>query len=156
MHRVIRDLLKPRSEAARLAAEGHSLTERLREAVAPPPMPNMYVAPRVRTLDALVWALRGYRVFWTKASWCADETGEPRSSVLVYACHAPPDPAEVGEDGEPFDWCVELPTLVPGEVHRLASWLESARTIGYRFALWQAKREALAVLQARARARRTG
>jgi hypothetical protein len=36
---------------------------------------------------------------------------------------------------------VEVPTIIPGEVHRAASWLQGARVVGWRFALWQVRRE---------------
>lgn len=152
----LRDLLRRVPAAARAAAEGHTLRERVAGALAVPPDPNRYVAPGLRRLEAVAFALRGYRVWWTQPK-VQVAGGRPYPSVLVYGCHAGPAavvlPDEDEEASEPFDWCVEVPTLLPGEAHRAASWLEGARAIGLRFALMQVRRELPWVRQARARQR---
>jgi len=152
---ALRDLLRRMPQGALDAAKGSGVLRRVVSALATPPSPNRYVAPRVRTLDAVAFALRGYRVFWTAPTpYEAPDGGQPNPSVLVYALHAAGD----ADDPEGVDWCAELPTLVPGEVHRAASWLEGARTIGWRFAWWQVQREAQWVLQRRGmrKAKRSG
>lgn len=120
------------------------LRSRLYDALEPPPMPNRYVAPYLRTIDAIAFAFRGYDVMWTKPAGPCVVAGKgpmrvlpSEPSVLVY----------VTRSGSR----VELPTIIPGELHRAASWLESVRKIGWKFAAWQVRRELSWILQRRRR-----
>lgn len=145
------DLFKPMPPGAKVAGRQRSLVDRLRDAARTPPHPNRYVAPRLRTLDALAFALRGYRVFWTTPHLAPEldvpHTATINPSVLVYQS----DRWRSGHFRHPVEPVfVEVPMTIPGEVHRLASWAKGARVVGWRFALWQARREIVWVVQARA------
>lgn len=118
------DLLRPMPRPAKRAATGRRLIERLRLALERPPHPNRYVAPRLRTIDAALYALRGYHVYWTPASW-----GSP--SVLIYDVRS--------ASGDIHG--VEVATVMPGRLHQAAAWARSARVVGIRFALWQARQD---------------
>lgn len=134
------DLLRPPPRTARIAAGDTSLLARLRDAVAKPPMPNRYVAPRLRTVDAVLFTLRGYHVKWTPGTYENDGV----SSVLVYFN------AFEKQTWNPYaGTLVELPTIIPGEIARAVSWMQGARTVGIRFAWWQVKRELPWILQRR-------
>lgn len=131
------DLIRPRSVGVARAAAEVPLIRRLRDAIERPPHPNRYVAPRLRTVDAVAFALRGYRVFWTIPR--RTEDGGPEPGVLVYVSLRD-EPIYSGP-------AIELPTIIPGEVHRVASWVQGARVVGLRFAFWQVRRELQFILQ---------
>ncbi len=127
---ALRDLLRRRPAGAKAAALEVPLLRRLRDALRAPPAPNRYVVPRLRTVDAVAFAARGYRVFWTTPK-VGPHGGVLASSVLVYVSLRPGyDP----HDGP----AVELPTIVPGEVSQAVYWLGVARHIGWRAATTQA------------------
>lgn len=127
----LRDLFSPVRKPAATFAARIPLRIRLRKALERPPMPNQYITPGLRSVDAVAFALRGYAVEWTPAEHCGHISGELIPSALVYL--------NEGRTGTVVR--VELPTIIPGEIQRAASWIRGARVIGWRFALWQAKRD---------------
>lgn len=147
---IIGNLVRAVPQSAKRAAALYPTGMRLRMALETPPVSTRYVAPSLRRLDAIVFAARGYLVTWQtppppidRDNFFAGARALP-SAVLTYS--------SLTEGGIPT--FIELPTVFPGEVHRAASWLTSSRSIGWRFAWFQIKREVPWVQQARERFRR--
>ncbi len=147
-----RDLLQPRPVGVADAAAEVPLLRRLRDALRAPPHPNRYVSPRMRTVDAVAFAARGYRVFWTRPEvrpeLAGARTGPLDPSILIYVSK------EAGWEPQ-AGVAVELPTLLPGELHVVASWFSGrhVRSRDWGFLWWNIKRD-LSVMSENRRAKR--
>jgi hypothetical protein len=110
---MIQELLKPMHPNARPM---NGLLSRVASALARPWQVS-YVAPRLRTLDAVAYAIRGYDVYWTPVTFDEDpdDPGRNPSSVCYRIFKA--TPATHGERVPSHG--VELSTLFPGWAHKI-------------------------------------
>lgn len=105
----------------------NSFATRLASALARP-WQTTYVAPTLRTVDAVVHAVRGYDVYWTPVSFDEEDDARNPSSVcyrIFKRAHGERYPSHG----------VEVPTLFPGWAHeaecdaRNAIWRGVARVL---------------------------
>lgn len=104
------ELLRPIHRNARAM---NGLVTRVASALARP-WQTGYVAPTLRTLDAVAYAARGYDVYWTPVSF--DEEDEARNPSSVCYRIFKQTPATHNERVPSHG--VELGTLFPGWLHK--------------------------------------
>lgn len=139
------DLLRRVPRQARVAAKQLPFISRMREIIQPPPNHTRYVSAGLRRVEGVAFALRGYHVCWHATA----ATRGFQAHALVYRTVNVRGFNRQAEPIQGITTFVELPTIVPGEVHRAVSWVSSARAIGWRFTWLQIKRELPWVLQRR-------
>lgn len=88
------------------------------------PWQTCYVAPRIKTAEALIYALRGYDVEWSTPTYDPIER-ERNPSTLSYAVYEDRDGERWRSHG------VETSMVFPAWMHKAECWVRNARNCGW-------------------------